>query len=251
MPADYAVLAPVYTSLGLADFAEALTPRLIDYAQRNDWMGRRILDAGCGTGASLEWLTRRNYITVGVDLSPEMLTVGTQRLEAAGLYHDLRQGDIRHLGEELEILDLVLALDVVNELNSLRDLEAFFHCAYQVLNPGRWLVFDMHTIQGLSQAAAMGEKLTLNDSHLTVTTTNSYDYDRQILEQRYLIFQRDGDVWMRSEGARMLRGYPAQAIVSLLQRSGFQTKHVITTGFDNFEPGVSSADRIIFLAEKH
>jgi 2-polyprenyl-3-methyl-5-hydroxy-6-metoxy-1,4-benzoquinol methylase len=119
-------------------FAESMTPRLIDFAQRHDWLGRRILDVGCGTGASLEWLTRRNYITAGIDQSAEMLNRSQQRLEAAELHHDLRQQDVRNIGSDLGLMDLVLALDVVNELNGLRDLEAMFNSIQGVLNTGNY-----------------------------------------------------------------------------------------------------------------
>jgi SAM-dependent methyltransferase len=233
----------------MARFAEAMTPRLIDFAQRKDWMGRRILDLGCGTGASLEWLTRRNYITIGLDHSPEMLELGRRRLDAAGLYHDLREGDIRSLSDDLNALDLVLALDVVNEMSSLRDLEVMFNNVRRALSPERLFVFDMHTIQGLAEAGTSGEAIAFDDSNLAVITSNHYDFDRQIHECRYLIFHREGDLWHRTEGARILRGYPAQAVASLLQRCGFQTVHVVTTNFEDFEPGVSSAERILFLAE--
>lgn len=250
MPADYAILAPIYSSIGMDAFAEAMTPRLIDFAQRHDWMGRRILDLGCGSGASLEWLTRRNYICTGYDTAPEMLELARNRLEAAGLYHDLQQRDIRESRDDAGTFDLALALDVVNELNSLRDLEAMFNNAHRLLNANRLLIFDMQTIQGLTHAGETGDRIIRNDTNLAVITANRFDYDRQIHERRYIVFRREGEAWGRQEGERVLRGYPAQAISALLQRCGFHTRHVVTPQFEDFELGVSDADRIIFVAEK-
>jgi SAM-dependent methyltransferase len=251
VPADYAVLAPIYETLGMADFAEAMTPRLIDYAQRNDWLGRRILDLGCGTGATLAWLTRRNYVAIGIDESPQMLDACRQRLDALQLQYDVRQGDLRTIGGEIGIMDLVLALDVVNELNSLRDLEALFSSVYKALADEKMFIFDLYTMQGLSQQALAGDQLIYNQADLTVMATNSFDYERQIHERRFMAFRRQGDVWQRSEGSRILRGYPAQAIIALLRRCGFQTVKVVTTSFDEFEPGISSTNRILLLAQKH
>lgn len=250
MPADYAVLAPIYDKLGMADFAQSMTPRLIDYAQRLDWLGRRILDLGCGTGASLEWLIRRNYVTIGVDESPQMLELCRQKLDAVNLPHDVRVGDIRQLSTDVGMMDMVLALDVINELNSLRDLETLFTSVNNVLAAEKLFIFDMHTIEGLCQQGLTSDQIVYNQADLTVITSSSYDFERQIHERRYLVFQRQGDSWQRSEGGRVLRGYPAQAVASLLQRCGFQVMKAVTTSFGDFEPGISRADRIFVLAQK-
>ena len=73
MSDDYAVLASIYETLGMANFAETLTPRLLDYAQSHDWIGRRAVDLGCGTGASVRWFANHGYNITGIDLSPSML----------------------------------------------------------------------------------------------------------------------------------------------------------------------------------
>ena len=250
MPVDYDVLAPIYTIIGMDRFAEVMTSRLIDYAQRNDWMGRRILDVGCGTGATLEWLTRHSYVVAGVDQSPAMLEICRQRLENAGLNHDIRQGDLRDSVAEVGRVDLVLALDVMNELNSLRELEAVFRNVHSSLDDGRLFVFDLHTVQGLAVQSNIGDEIVHHVSDLTVVVHNHFDYERQLLERDYLVFQQQENKWVRSEGRRVLRGYPAQVVATLLQRCDFSIKHVINTSFEDFEPGTTEADRIIFLAEK-
>ncbi len=137
MPGDYALLAPIYAALGMDSFAETMTPRLVDLAHHNDWMGRRILELGSGTGITLEWLTRHNYIVLGLDQSPEMLEIARSRLDSAELHHDIQQYDIRESGLAPGTMDMVLALDVINELNSLRDLESVFSNVYTWLANGR------------------------------------------------------------------------------------------------------------------
>lgn len=250
MPTDYAVLAPIYAALGMAEFAESITPRLIDYAQRQDWLGRRVLDLGCGTGASLEWLIRRNYVAAGIDESPEMLEICRERLEAQQLQHDVRAGDICQLSADIGMMDLVLALDVINELNSLRDLERLFLGVHNVLASEKLFIFDLHTIQGLCQLGLTDDQIVYNQADLTIIASGSYDFERQLHERHYLVFRRSGDGWQRSEGIRLLRGYPVQAVTSLLQRCGFRVMKVVTTGFGDFEPGISRADRVFVLAQK-
>ena len=78
MPADYATLAPLYDKLKMAQFAEVYTPQLINYAHQHDWLGRQIIEIGCGTGASVRWLGTHGYNITGVDVSAEMLNNSAQ-----------------------------------------------------------------------------------------------------------------------------------------------------------------------------
>jgi arsenite methyltransferase len=56
-----------------------LTARAISYCDFPE--GARLLDVGCGSGASVGWLRARGYQASGVDLSPPLLAAG----RAAGL----------------------------------------------------------------------------------------------------------------------------------------------------------------------
>lgn len=250
MPADYAALAPIYNQIGMAQFAETITAHLINFIQRNDWTGRRILDLGCGTGASLYWLARHSYITIGVDYTPQMLDLSRARLQGSTLDTTLIERDIHELGQDFGTVDLALALDVLNEFTNLRDLETIFKNVFQSLNAGKLFIFDMYTIQGLTERSSSGDSIIYDDDNLSVFSRSQYDYERQIEERRYTFFQREGAGWQREYAQRSLRAYPAQAITSLLQRSGFQDMQVLNLNFVPFEPGASSANRVIFIAKK-
>jgi SAM-dependent methyltransferase len=251
VPADYSVLAPIYNSIGMARFAEIITPRLIEYAQQRDWLGRRILDLGCGTGASFQWLSRYGYMMTGVDNSPQMLDVARQSLDNAGISLKWQQKDIRELDESVGTVDMALALDVLNEMDALRDLEAVFKGAHRALGSNKLFIFDMYTIEGLTQAGLSSDSMVHDDqSSLAVFIHNEYDYERQMQTRRYSIFQREGEAWRRDEASRILRAFPVQAVATLLQRSGFSIMAVLNPSFETFEPGVSRAPRVIFIAEK-
>lgn len=62
----------------LALESRALTPLLPDVR------GKRFLDIGCGTGRWLSWAVHRGAISVGADLSLEMLQVSRRKPDLAG-----------------------------------------------------------------------------------------------------------------------------------------------------------------------
>jgi len=76
-----------------------------------DLRGRRILDAGCGTGALAVEAARRGADVVAIDLSPQLVSMAQSRLPAdlgPGRI-EFRSGDMFHAG--LGTFDHVVAMD--------------------------------------------------------------------------------------------------------------------------------------------
>jgi len=75
-----------------------------------DLQGQRILDAGCGTGATAVELARRGADVVAIDLSPKLIELAGERMpNDLGGSIDFRVGDM--LDAELGRFDAVLAMD--------------------------------------------------------------------------------------------------------------------------------------------
>ena len=76
-----------------------------------DLSGRRILDAGCGTGAMAVELVRRGAEVLAIDLSPNLVAIARERLPADidPSKIDFRSGDM--LDSELGYFDHVVAMD--------------------------------------------------------------------------------------------------------------------------------------------
>lgn len=81
-----------------------------------DWLpadlsGRRVLDAGCGTGALAVEVARRGADVVAVDLSPRLVEIGRERLAPLQLPAriEFKTGDF--LDPELGRFDHVVAMD--------------------------------------------------------------------------------------------------------------------------------------------
>lgn len=116
---------------------------------------RSLLDLGTGTGRMLELFGSRIERGLGVDLSPDMLSLARARLDRAGLKHcSVRQGDIYNLALPRESFDVVLVHQV---LHFLEDGARAIREAARVLTPsGRLMVIDFapHDLEFLREEHA-------------------------------------------------------------------------------------------------
>ncbi|MEM8497960.1 MAG: class I SAM-dependent methyltransferase [Pseudomonadota bacterium] len=100
----------------------------------------QLLDCGIGTGAfslafAANWQGQLHLD--GIDISAAMITHAADRLQAAGLDANLRQGDVCRLPYQSEQFDVVIAAHVIEHIteptHALQEM-------YRVLKPGGWLV---------------------------------------------------------------------------------------------------------------
>jgi SAM-dependent methyltransferase len=250
MPADYRLLAPVYDAIGLGEITQGILPRIMDYVQGTDWAGRRIMVLGCGTGVSVEYLNRYNYSVQGVDNAPAMLAAAQKKSSVVGTGIRWIQADMRE-SLNFSTTDLVLAINCMNELNSLRDLESILSNIQRTLESRRLFVFDLITVKGLIAASQTSPQLLRDDPQgITVFTTAEYDFERHALTRDYRIFTRQGTGWARGEAREVLRAFPVQAVASLIQRAGLQLQALLTTDMTIYDAGRSDSDRVVFIVER-
>lgn len=100
--------------------------------------GKRVLDAGCGTGVYTEWLVDRGADVVGIDVSDEMLG---HAIEQVGDRAEFRQAD---LGAPLEFATARSFDGIVSALalSYVADWRSVFSEFGRILRPGGFLVFS-------------------------------------------------------------------------------------------------------------
>ncbi|MBN1680825.1 MAG: methyltransferase domain-containing protein [Anaerolineae bacterium] len=261
LEAPYAALAEVYDQAGYADLAMDIAPRYIAYAQQTDWAGRRVLDVGCGTGQTTLWLSQERYRVIGVDNNPHMLAQARVNLNARQdeLVHyppDFQQMDIRELTSSMGAVDLVLAAGgVLNAIQNLRELETAFACVHNVLDDGRLFIFDIRTIRGLADVsggtASVHDVVHYdNEDDLVITVRDSFSFETLSCTRRYIIWRRYNTGWQRQDEIHVERGYPTQAIIAMLERTGFRVAAMLDPDMQPFDVQHDPYGRVVFLAEK-
>lgn len=104
----------------------ALVPRPLE--------GRRVLDAGCGSGALVAWLRTEGAEAVGVDLSPAMVEEARRRCPDAAF-------EVADLGEPLPFEDASFdGITCSMALHYLRDWSVPLSSFRRLLRPGGWVV---------------------------------------------------------------------------------------------------------------
>jgi SAM-dependent methyltransferase len=118
-----------------AEAAAALTQRITDEAGIRD--GMRVLDVGCGFGATIEYLndTRSDCLLVGLNIDARQLAVAREKVDAAnGNNVTFVNADATVLPFVASSFDVVLAVECIFHFPSRR---AFFAEASRVLGPER------------------------------------------------------------------------------------------------------------------
>ena len=125
--------------------------RVVDWIERYRPGASTVLELGCGTGSILAQLGRYPSLT-GLDRSPEMLAVASQKVPGARLL----EGDMASfsLGRRFDVV--VCVFDSVNHLLSLAEWHPMFDSVYDHLEEGGLFVFDVNTVGELRR---LGEEL--------------------------------------------------------------------------------------------
>ncbi len=105
--------------------------------------GKKVLVAGCGSGADVCYFAAAQANVTGIDISEEQLTFSKAALTAKGLSAKLIRGDLNlfsKLRVPRESMDLIVSSYA---LQYVKDLKKLFTQFYKTLKPGGTLAFSL------------------------------------------------------------------------------------------------------------
>ena len=207
---------------------------------------RTVVDMACGTGSVSEILARKGYEVIGVDLSEEMLTeamMKTMDMENHPMFSCQNLRDLR-LPRAVDMA--VCALDSLDYITDPADCEAAIRRAWKVLNPGGIFIFDVNTPEKLR--AMDGQVFLDEDDDVFCVWRDEFDEETNICSYGMDLFQREGEMWVRSFEEHQEYAYSQAQLTAYLKQAGFT--HIEVYADRLFEAPREGEQRIYFKARK-
>ena len=207
---------------------------------------RTAVDLACGTGSVALLLAEKGLQVIGVDLSEDMLCAAAQKAQDVSNPPMFVCQPLQKLQLPWGVDLAVCALDSMDYITDPADCREAISRVYKVLNPGGCFIFDVNTPQKLR--AMDGQIFLDEDEDVYCVWRGEFDEDTNICSYGMDLFQRNGDVWVRSFEEHREYAYSAEQLVSYLRQAGFT--HIEVYGDRRMEVPVPEDQRIYLKARK-
>lgn len=233
-----------YDQLNSAADYDAVAERLVQILKAQGVGGGLLADLGCGTGELCLRLARAGYEMIGIDTSPEMLSVFRQKIEGE---------DILLLCQSLDELDLfgtvraaVSSFDTFNHLQKAQ-IEEMLRRLNLFIEPKGLLVFDVNTPYKHKTilAGAQFEIEAADINNLYCVWCNRLDEGRHCTDMDVTVYQ-DGKAVAHQQFSEYY--YELSFWEESLQRHGFSVCEV--TDGENFGPLCNTSERALIVAKR-
>lgn len=229
---QYDAIAHVYDRLN----AELDYGAWADFVERafDRWLPARpelVLDLACGTGSMTLELSARGYDMIGIDASPEMLSIAAERASA------LPGGELAarplFLCQDMRAFELygtvgavLCCLDSLNYLTSTADLDRCLSLVHNYLDPEGLFLFDVNTPYKF--AHIYGDNAYILEDEIDGRAVwcgwqNAYTETSGICSFYLTLFEEEADGrFRRTEEEQYERCYDKETLTEALRRAGFE-----------------------------
>ncbi len=207
---------------------------------------RTAVDLACGTGSVALLLAKKGLQVIGADLSEDMLCAASlkaQDMENPPLFVCQPLQKLR-LPRGVDLA--VCALDSLDYITDPADCQEAIRRIYRALNPGGCFIFDVNTPEKLR--AMDGQVFLDEDEDVYCVWRGEFDEATNICSYGMDLFQRHGDVWMRSFEEHREYAYTAEQLTDYLRQAGFT--HIEVYGDRRMASPEPGEQRIYLKARK-
>ena len=207
---------------------------------------RTAVDLACGTGSVALILARMGMEVTGVDMSPEMLCVASQKVQEEPKAPFFVCQSLQELSLPRGVDLAVCALDSLDYITDPADCQEAIRRIYRTLNPGGCFIFDVNTPEKLR--AMDGQIFLDEDEDVYCVWRGEFDEQTNICTYWMDLFQKSGQVWNRSYEEHREYAYSADQLIGYLRKAGFT--HIAVYADRRFEAPGPGEQRIYMKARK-
>lgn len=211
---------------------DALTEN-VNYAARADYIadllaehgitGGILLDLACGTGTLSIEMAKKGFEVIGVDASPDMLSVAMNNAYESGQ-------NVLFLCQQMQQLDLygtinaaICTLDSINHLTDPEDVQSTFDKVSLFTEAGGIFIFDINTVYKHREILA-DNTFVYDLDEVYCVWQNTLDTDTDTVQIDLDIFEELEDgAYERTQESFCERAYPTDEIKAMLAKAGFET----------------------------
>lgn len=239
-------------------FAEVYDELMTDipYAQYVEWISRfapatqykNLLDIGCGTGTLACLLHEAGYNVTGIDLSEDMLSVASARMNANGISMPLYAMSMDEL-DGFDNLDVaIIPIDSINYVKEEANVFETLKRIYESLRDGGQLFFDVHSLFKMDSIFLDGP-FTYDDGEITyVWHTEPGDFEHSVYHQMTFFVQTENGLFERFDEEHFQRTFAIEQYEAWLTELGFTSVEVTSDWSD--EAPHDESERIFIRAVK-
>ena len=204
-----------------------------------------VVDLACGTANLTLPLSKIGYDMIGVDKSPDMLSIARSKPDA---------GNIMFLNQDITKLDLFGTADaflcMIDGVNYILNPNSLFKMFKRIktcfLNEGGLLIFDISSYYKLSKIIG-NNTFIHNEDNIFYAWENRFSEKLDISDMYLNFFVRQKSRYKRFSERHLQKAYKEELICDMLYKAGF--KKVTTYGDFTFKKPTKKSERIIFVAE--
>lgn len=229
----------------------------VDYKARTDYLcslfcrfgatPSLLLDLGCGTGSFSNEFARRGVSVIGVDISPEMLSVARENSQACGC-------DVLYLCQSGEELDLygtvdgaVCCLDTLNHITDYQSLCKTLARVALFLEKDRLFIFDVNTVY--KHEKVLGDNcFVIENDDVYCVWQNEFEKENNTVNISLDFFVERGGVYLRESEDFSERAYTESELEKALTAAGLKIEAVFDDMSEN-APKYES-QRIVYVTRK-